>query len=228
MVINTHEPKENGGNAATKKRLNRAICSISWRLAYLKASVSHLEAIQLDHAPILFVSNSIEPFAHRPFRFEVAWIRDTGCYDIINNAWNQDSSDANLTRLCQKQEATRRALRIWNSKVFGHCHYRISMLLSKIKEIQTEEGSDHNEIVEASLQAKLVEWTRSEVLWRQKSRELWLQYGERNTKFFRLSTIIQRRRNSIDNIKNNNGDWISYAKLIRKYFHDAFKELFTE
>ena len=65
-------------------------------------------------------------------------------------------------------------------------------------------------------------------MWRQKSRELWLQYGERNTKFFHLFIIIQRRKNSIDNIKNNNGDWISYAKLIRKYFHDGFKELFTE
>ena len=135
-----------------------------WRLTYPKASVSHLEAIQLDHAPILFVSNPTEPFAHRPFRFEVAWIRDPGYYDIINNAWNQDSFGTDFTRLYQKQEAMRRALHRWNRKVFGHCQDRISMLLSKIKEIQTEEGSDHNEIVEASLQADLAEWTRSEVL----------------------------------------------------------------
>ena len=221
-------PKENGGNAAIKKRLYRAICSISWRLTYLKASVSHLEAIQLDHAPILFVLNPTGPFAHRPFRFEVAWIRDPGCYDIINNAWNQDSSGIDFTRLYQKQEVMRRAFHTWNRKVFGHCQDRISMLLSKIKEIQTEEGSDHNEIMEASLQADLAEWTRSEVLWWQKSRELWLQYGERNTKFFHISIVIQRCRNSIDNIKNNNGDWISYANLIKKYFHDGFKKLFIE
>ena len=157
LVISTYGPKENGGNAAIKKRLYRVICSISWRLAYPKASVSHLKAIQLDHAPILLVSNLTEPFTHRPFRFEVAWIRDPGCYDIINNAWNQDSFGTDFTRLCQKQEAIRR-----------------------------------------------------------------------NTKFFHLSTVIQRRKNSIDNIKNNNGDWISYAKLIKKYFHDRFKELFTE
>ena len=136
---------------AIKKRLYRAICSISWRLAYPKASVSHLEAIQLDHAPILFVLNPTEPFTHRPFHFEVAWIRDPRCYDIINNAWNQDSSSTNFTRLYQKQEAMRRALHTWNRKVCGHYQDKISMLLSKIKEIQTEEGSDHNEIVEASL-----------------------------------------------------------------------------
>ena len=126
-----------------------------WRLAYPKASVSHLEAIQLDHALILFVSNLTEPFAHRPFRFEVAWIRDPGYYDIINNAWNQDSFGTDFTRLCQKQEAMRRALRTWNRKAFGHCQDKISMLLSKIKEIQIEEGSNHNEIIEACLQAEL-------------------------------------------------------------------------
>ena len=151
LVISSHGPKENGGNAAIKKRLNRAICSISWRLTYPKASVSHLEAIQLDHTPIMFVSNPTEPFAHTPFHFEVAWIRGPGCYDIINNAWNQDSSGIDFTRLCQKQEAMRKAICTWNRKVFGHCQDRISTLLSKIKEIQIEEGFDHNEIVEASL-----------------------------------------------------------------------------
>lgn len=55
------------GNAPIKRRLDRGIASISWRLAYPKASIAHLGAIKSDHTPILLNTNPSEPFAHRPF-----------------------------------------------------------------------------------------------------------------------------------------------------------------
>ena len=60
------------GKSTVKRRLDRAIASISWRLAFPKASVAHLSAIESDHTPICLDSNPVESFAHRPFRFEAA------------------------------------------------------------------------------------------------------------------------------------------------------------
>lgn len=102
------------GSSAIKRRLDRAIASISWRLAFLKAAVAHLGAINSDHTPILLDTNLKESFAQRPFRFEAAWIRDNGCNSVVEKAWKAEVSGSALDKLYKKQDLTRRALRKWN------------------------------------------------------------------------------------------------------------------
>ena len=68
---------------------------------------------------------------------------------------------------------------------------------------------------------------RSEVLWRQKSRELWLKEGDKSIKFFHLSTIIRHRQNNIDAIRSKEGNWITDTGLILQHFQDNFKHHFT-
>ncbi|XP_030923475.1 uncharacterized protein LOC115950411 [Quercus lobata] len=124
------------GCAAIKRRLDRGVSSISWRLAFPKASVSHLGAIKSDHAPILLDTNPDEAFAHRPFRFKAAWIRDDSCVEVVEKAWNTSVRGSELVKLCKKQATTKDALRIWNRKIFGVCQNRINALMQNIKEVQ--------------------------------------------------------------------------------------------
>ncbi|XP_075659200.1 uncharacterized protein LOC142629097 [Castanea sativa] len=197
------------GSSAIKRRLDRGIASISWRLAFPKATISHLGAIKSDHTPILLNVNPDDSFAHRPFRFEAAWIRDNGCNSVVEKAWASVSSNSAFSKLYKKQDATREALRKWNNEVFGNCQDRINRLMKNINEVQRKSPSEENGRIEEALQLELSEWLmRSEILWKQKSRELWLKEGDKNTKFFHLSTIIRRRRNSIDAIKSEEGQWV--------------------
>lgn len=84
-----------------------------------------------------------------------------------------------------------------------------------------------NGIAKKELQIELAKWLlRSEIFWRQKSRELWLKHGDKNYKFFHLSTTIQRQQNNIDALKAEDGTWISEASHIRQMFHNEFKSLF--
>ncbi|XP_065620945.1 uncharacterized protein LOC136063877 [Quercus suber] len=169
------------GSAAIKERLDKGLASISWRLVFTKASVQHLGALNADHLPILLDTNLDDCFSCHPFRFEAAWIQDERCQEVIEQAWNTEMWVSQLSRLCKKQATTREALR--------------------------NPSSEENNRLETGLQNELNEWLyRSEVLWRQKSRELWLKEGDRNSRFFHLSTIVRRRRNTIEAVKNNAGD----------------------
>jgi hypothetical protein len=57
---------------------------------------------------------------------------------------------------------------------------------------------------------------------------MWLKDGDKNSKFFHLSTVIRRKRNSIDAIKNDAGEWLTNKKDIRELVVDKFSQLFTE
>ncbi|GKV49249.1 hypothetical protein SLEP1_g56010 [Rubroshorea leprosula] len=65
-----------------------------------------------------------------------------------------------------------------------------------------------------------------EDLWFMKSRSNWLIEGDRNTKFFHLSTICHKARNRILGLKDSTGNWIfdplALSTLIMNYFSGLF------
>ena len=174
-------------------------------------------------------TNPEDSFAHRPFRFEAAWVRDNECNDVVEKAWNEKVGGLALVKLCKKQVATRSAIRKWNKEVFRHCQAKINKLMDRITNIQKNTPFEDNDRAEKALQVELSEWLeRCEILWKQKSRELWLKEEDRNTKLFHLSTIIQRRYNNIDAIRSDDGSWVTNSKDIRIQFFNSFKRQFTE
>ena len=71
------------------------------------------------------------------------------------------------------------------------------------------------------------EWLeREELKWKQKSRDLWLREGDRNSKLFHASTLVHRRRNFIAEIQLNNGQWIHSREDIEQYFATQFQEVY--
>lgn len=57
---------------------------------------------------------------------------------------------------------------------------------------------------------------------------MWLKLGDKNSKFFHLSTIIRRRSNNIDAIKKEDSSWIQETSQIRAHFRDSFINQFKE
>ncbi|PKI45054.1 hypothetical protein CRG98_034555 [Punica granatum] len=99
--------------------------------------------------------------------------------------------------------------------------------MEKLKVIQGQVSTTKTKEQEEKLLADLEEnLIRKDLIWRQKSRELWLKEGDRNSKFFHLSTIIRRRSNNIAAIKDNNGDWCHDYDGIGNYFLRNFQDLF--
>lgn len=68
---------------------------------------------------------------------------------------------------------------------------------------------------------------REELLWKQKSRIKCVAEGDRCTKFYFLSTVVRRRRNFIDFVKDNDGRWLDNRAGIGSVLCRKFQNLFA-
>ena len=58
---------------------------------------------------------------------------------------------------------------------------------------------------------------REEIMWNQRSRALWIKYGDRNTKFFHATANNRQRKNRIEGISDSEGGE-EVKDVIFKYF----------
>ncbi|KAK3021135.1 hypothetical protein RJ639_045908 [Escallonia herrerae] len=98
----------------------------------------------------------------------------------------------------------------WNLSHFGNVQSNIKLLLEAIDQIQKEVPNHANLAREANLHITLdEELKKEESMWMEKSKYQKILEGYLNTRFFHLTTIVRRRRNAIECIKNNEGVWIA-------------------
>lgn len=121
--------------------------------------------------------------------------------------------------------ATRTALQIWNKNTFGVIQDYIKAISKDNENLQSLPPSKHNLSQEASLQILRVKLLDSkETLWKQKSRDKYIQEGDRNTKFFHTITLCHRQRNYIKWLKKENGecmnDRAAIAMTLVSFFED--------
>lgn len=68
---------------------------------------------------------------------------------------------------------------------------------------------------------------QEEMLWYQKSREKWVVHGDKNTSFFHTFAIIQRRRNRIDMLKDEEDRWVVDKAELEKLALEYYRRLYS-
>ncbi|XP_024164594.1 uncharacterized protein LOC112171680 [Rosa chinensis] len=105
------------------------------------------------------------------------------------------------------------------------------ILLARLAGIQKALCRKHNPFL-VNLESDLTEEygvlrERETIYWKQKSREKWVKEGDRNTKFFHLTTMIRRRRNKVDGLFDANGNWCDTPSAMRTIAVDFFRNIFS-
>lgn len=161
---------------------------------------------------------------NRPFRYEVAWETHQGFGDFVSQTWNPNSNFFLASSNFKKEVVN------WNKEVFRHIRNRKKRTLARIAGIneQLERNWSHSlATYEEKLRSELFDILKQEeLLWYQKSRKKWLTDGDRNTQFFHVSTMSRRKRNKIDRLQTENGEWVENQEGLKilaiKYFESLF------
>lgn len=106
----------------------------------------------------------------------------------------------------------RKKAKDWNHNCFRNIFHRKRCLMARLEGIDKRRHMGQDDHL-GKLQRKLWEEYNSilhqeELFWYQKSRSQWLKFGDRNTKYFHLSTIIRGKLDRIEALMNNNEDFI--------------------
>ncbi|KAF7815483.1 ribonuclease H [Senna tora] len=223
----TWEGPKRPGQQKLYKRLDRVLCSASWRTTFVDASTKSITKIHSDHHPILVTSEdgNNNP-GNRPFRFEECWMEHEVLKQFIKDNWQIDMEHHTmLDQLAAK-------LKNWNRNVFENIIQRKNRIMRRLHGIQEALDrkynlflSDLNKTLVKELEMVL---DQEEVLWFQKARCQWIRDGDRNTSYYHTKAISRRRRNTILMLKNNDGNWTDEIEELKVTILEFFKSLFTE
>ena len=168
-----------------------------------------------------------------PFKFENMLIKEEGFKDLIKVWWQsfEFRGTSNYVPM-EKLKAIKNLLKTWNKDVFGRVEENKKSALTKVaawEAIESERPLSPEEL-ETRLTAMedFKKWSLlEETSWRQKSREIWLKEGDRNTGFFHKMANSHKRRNTIERIWIG-GEWLEEKGEVRTGIVNAFKGLLSD
>ena len=217
-----------GLNNRLTSRLDRFLVFNDWENHFNGLYQSSLPNAISDHAPILLDNGRIRR-GKTSFRFENMWLKVEGFKDLVRNWWEGYSVQGSFNYiLTAKLKALKQDLKIWNKEVNGNMSTKKLEALAQLGLWDAKEREWPLIIEENEVRRKVMDefkkWAKmEEISWRQKSRELWLKEGDKNTRFFHKMVNAQRR-NLMAKLRVN-GELLVREDSIKEGVANAFQRI---
>lgn len=149
-ILNKDFTWTNSRGVHTLERLDRALLSTNWLLAFPRSTLRALLGPRSDHTPLVLSAYSFIPVANM-FQFESFWLRHPAVYDVVSTVWNSSlpSSDS-VNQFSLKLQFVHSALRKWSTSLSlrlrlqaNHCLMWID-LLDKAEEYRSLMSLEYN------------------------------------------------------------------------------------
>ena len=220
-----------GRNGRSMSRLDRFLISSDWGSQFSKVAQRSLPRPIYDHFPILLDSDGVRS-GPSPFRFEIMWLKFRGFRELLKGWWQNLKFHGSFSYImAAKLKDLKCILKTWNMEVFGRVEVKKKEALQRVsfwdgmemqRELVLEEREERFMAKEDFKSWAVME----EISWRQKSRELWLKEGDKNTGYFHKMANAHRRRNCLGKISIN-GKMLEKEAEIKVEMVDAFKNLLS-
>ena len=188
-----------------------------------------------DHFPIVLTIKTPEVKPPAPFKLKPQWLEEEEYRDLILGAWEPLQETQNHSLMQQFADNLARAKKIskeWDEKFRRRQQEELSQIELQIKELyENNEGvfseGELGELkkLEGRKEALLLQ---EEKKWRLKSRALWLEEGDQNTKYFHRYASQRKSINTIHEIRTVQGSWAKSFEEKTQAAVEHFQGLFKE
>lgn len=203
-------------------RRDRALANSAWSDLFPNGRSHYLKFDSSDHRPLLSVFDSKRKKPQRLFRYDRRLRGNAEIKLLVDNTWKEDPT---LT-VAQRLSRVRRAISIWSRKHYVNSQKDITSLKEELDVAMSASYAD--DIVISAINHKLLKAYKSEEeYWKQRSRQMWLMLGDRNTGFFHASTKSRRARNRLTVIEDQAGVPVFEDHQITELISDYFQRIFT-
>ncbi|XP_060972000.1 uncharacterized protein LOC115703869 [Cannabis sativa] len=160
---------------------------------------------------------------HHRFRFENSWLKEPLCLEIVRDAWSEEQNGniSNKIKLCVER------LLSWGKELTGNLNQRIKAYkndLQKLHGLRDINSVQRYDEIKKKLYEAL---DRRESYWKQRAKQFWLREGDQNSSYFHKAASRRKKNNQITQLRDNNGNWVSWDSGLTTVVADYFNELFT-
>ncbi|KAL5574544.1 hypothetical protein UlMin_016243 [Ulmus minor] len=196
-----------------QERLDKMLGNRDWMHLFPNSRVHHLNLRGSDHRPLLVELLRADEFSfigkswkRGRFHFEEAWVDEAGCSNIIKEHWNSRSADS-LDGVARKLRSCASDLEQWNLDSFRSLKLQVRKMKTAFdridKQLSSHNWKEHQRLEKALSALRYKE----ERYWKQRSKDMWLKCGDRNSKFFHQKASARHAKNSISGLLDTNEKW---------------------
>lgn len=145
------------------------------------------------------------------------------CQHIVGEVWNKYQGRS----FYEKVSACADVLSEWGRQITGSFKNRIQACKRVIKSLKGRRDDTSVHLIKEN-QKNLAEiYAQQETFWKQRSKQLWLKEGDKNSRFFHAAAKNRRATNQIKNLKNSEGVTVDWSTGLEDVITSYFTSLFT-